>query len=314
MILINFFRLRGACLVLSVLYNSRCLFEDDKGYIYSCDNVRLKGYISEDEQCQKDFHNYFDDQTRIDISDVCTRTSLGQFRYLWSITCLHTTITVLHWFNGYDNSNDNKRMVVIEFNPNKLVYDDFLQINSIISNLKLLEIVRCDIAIDISAPRDIVHLIKDSRTYEFQDHNKNGVTEYLGTRNNTNYVKLYDKMRESNLDSPLTRLEITCRPFISEFKNVVPQVIIEADQITLESMQYSELNSTQIQFVSALKEIPLSARDRVLKKLNYRIRNKLRPYVLADTYSLIIDYKCVQNIFWWLNDCVHYKTFLFNGQ
>lgn len=297
-----------------VLYNSNCLFKDIKGQIYSCDMVRLKGYLADNDECEVAFERYFNDPLRFDVSDVITRLSLGTFKYLWIIQCKHTSITVLHHFNSYTSSSDDNRMTVLEFNPNKLELDDFRQIDRIISNLVEIEIVRCDLAVDIPISRQYVHLIKDNRTYEYQDHNKNGITEYLGTRNSTNYVKVYDKTRESSLDEAITRVEFTCEPNIYEFRKHIPSVLIEHEQIAFELLDHADLSSSQKAIVSAVMKLPFLQRQEFMKGLTYRMRKKLSPFVLADTDRLGFDFACVGSVFNWLLNCVKYRTFTLSSQ
>lgn len=297
-----------------ILYNSNCTFVDRNRNVYSCDMLRIKGYLSDDDECEYGFHKYFDNPMRFDLSDVSVRTKIGTFKYLWTMTCKHTSVTVLHWFNAPSLTDDDRRMVVLEFNPNKLVYEDFLELDRILQFLVSLEIVRVDLAMDIPLPRSLLHLLKDNRNYEYQDHNQNGITEYLGSRNTTNYVKLYDKQKESKLDGAMTRLEFTCSPDMVEFKKHLPHVLVEHEQIALELMEYSDLNSTQIALVSCLKALPVHERVRALKELNYRLKTKLSPYVLTDTYELNLDFACVGSVFSWCKTCIQYKSFARFGQ
>jgi len=295
-------------------YNSNCCFKDNNSYIYSCDNIRLKALVGEDEDCQNGFHCFFDNPKNLRISDVVTRVSLGKYRYMWNVSCDKTTYTVLYWFNGYDNAQENKRSVILDFNPNKMNDEELKEISYLLRFLVDVQIVRCDIAVDIPIPRKYVHLIKDNRTYEYQDHNENGITEYLGSRNNTNFVKVYDKSRESSLDEAITRVEITCEPVLSEFIKHSPTVLIEHEQISLELLEYDNLNSTHMAFVSVLKELDVQSRIKALKSIQRRLRAKLSPYVLSDTYRLEFDKTCVDNVFRWLRSCVYNKTFNISSQ
>ena len=297
-----------------IQYNSDCCFKDDNGYVYSCDNIRLKALLAEDDECIQSFRNFFDNPMNLRVSDVIERHAQGKYRYMWNISCDKTTYTVLYWFNGFDNNPDYRRYIIIDFNPNKLNVNERQEITNLLRNFVEVDVVRFDLAIDIPIKREFVHLIKDNRTYEFQDHNENGITEYLGTRNNTNYVKVYDKTRESSLDEAMTRVELTCAPSLGEAIKHFPSVLIEHEQISLELLEYDDLNSTQIAMVSALKTLSVKDRQQFLKSLNYRMKTKLSPYVLADTYELKIDIACVGKIYSWLSTCVKYKTFIVNSQ
>ena len=296
-------------LIVPVLYNSNCLFEDNNGIKYSCDNLRLQGLLSDDGWTQDDFQRYFNNPANMRISDTYICTGVGKYKYMWSITCKNTTVTVLHCFNGYTNKADDKRRVILDFNPNKLDYDDFTEIHNVIRCLVDLEVVRCDLAIDIPVPRLFANLIKDKRNYEYLDYNKNGITEYLGTRNSPNFVKLYDKEKESNLDNPLTRLEYTCKPSMIEFKKVMAKVLIEKGQTELELSSYDNLLKSQIAIIKVLQGLPVHSRIKALKHFSYVVRKKISPYVLGDTYELKIDLKSVQAVFDWINNAVYNRSF-----
>ena len=297
-----------------IQYNSDCCFKDKKGFIYSCDNIRLKALLADDKECQNSFHKFFDNPKNMRISDVITRLAMGKYRYMWNVSCDKTSYTVLYWFNGFENNPAYRRQVIIDFNPNKLSLIERQEISNILRWLVDVELVRFDLAVDIPINRRYVHLVKDNRTYEYQDHNENGITEYLGTRNNINYVKVYDKTRESSLDEAMTRVEMTCSPWLSESVKHFPSVLIEHEQISLELLEYDNLSKTQITLVSMLKSLNVTSRVQALKTLNYRMKKKLSPYVLADTYELEIDITCVRNIYAWLSTCIDNKTFVVNSQ
>lgn len=297
-----------------ISYNPDCCFQDKNGFIYSCDNVRLKALLGDDKECEEMFRKFFDNPLNLRVSDVITRLSQGKYKYMWNVSCDKTTYTVLYWFNGYDSKPEYKRYVVIDFNPNKMNSNELLEITNLLRWLVEVEVVRFDLAVDVPVERKFVHLIKDNRTYEYQDHNDNGITEYLGTRNNANYVKVYDKTRESSLDEAMTRVELTCSSSLCESVKHFPSVLIEHEQLSLELLQYDNLSKTQLTLVSTLKQFDVKIRAQFLKSLNYRMRKKLSPYVLADTYELEFNSACVSKVFAWLSTCIKYKTFIVNSQ
>ena len=98
----------------------------------------------------------------------------------------------------------------LEFNPNKLGDDpEFKRLWGLISpHVKAAEVVRYDLAVDVPITRNTVRLQKDGRKYK--QELSSSLTEYLGCRNVSGYVKLYDKTEESGLDVPRTRVELTC--------------------------------------------------------------------------------------------------------
>ncbi|GFP78563.1 hypothetical protein bsdtw1_04800 [Clostridium fungisolvens] len=97
---------------------------------------------------------------------------------------------------------------------------------------KLMKIVRYDLAIDYPILRSSCHLLKDNRKYCDIRNSLEDRTEYLGTRSHHGRVKLYNKMIESNLDYPLTRLELTIDADLNcydEIKRIFPTVYVIDD-------------------------------------------------------------------------------------
>lgn len=293
---------------MDISYNSNCLYEDKNGYKYSCDMLRIQGLVADNEECQRDFERYFNDPTNMRVSDTMISTAKGKYKNMWNIACKKTSITVLHCFNGFGDKEDYKR-VILEFNPNKLEYDDFVEVQKIVLNLVELKVVRCDIAVDIPIERSFVTLVKDQRNYRYEDHNDNGITEYLGQRNNTNFVKVYDKQRESKTPNALTRIELTCEASVLEYQKHFPKILIQHEQIALETMNYDKLTASNKVLVEALKTLDVHDREKILRKLGRRIKQKISPYVLADTYELSVDYHCIGKVIDWVSNCVYYKTF-----
>lgn len=98
----------------------------------------------------------------------------------------------------------------LEFNPNKVGNSEGFQqllvyLRQYVSSAVL---VRYDLAVDLDTDRRDYRLAKDGRKYACEL--SGSLTEYLGRRNAAGFVKLYDKQAESDLDAPLTRVEITC--------------------------------------------------------------------------------------------------------
>ncbi len=100
----------------------------------------------------------------------------------------------------------------IEFNPNKLWYDEGLQyvLAAIRKHSKDgLKLVRWDLAVDVPILRESLELLKDKRLYEEVRHSYSNRTQYIGARNKSGRAKLYNKALEQSLDSPLSRIELT---------------------------------------------------------------------------------------------------------
>lgn len=297
---------------MSVLYNSNCLYTDKNGYLYSCDNIRLQGLLADDDYNQEDFQRYFNDMKNMRISDVSTCFTKLKYRYLWNISCKNTKITVMYYFNGMSETQEDRKKVVLDFNPNKLEYDDFVEIQKIVVNLVELSCVRMDLAVDIPIERKFAHLIKGNKNYEFRDYNADGITEYTGRRSEVGFCKLYDKTKESKLETALTRFEITCKPSILEFKKKLSKVLIEKENYQEELMQIDNVKGSTMGIIAVMKSIDVQSRIFAMKKFPKYTQLKIRPYVFADTYSLELDYKCVQAVFDWVTNAVYFKQFIPN--
>ena len=280
--------------------------------MYSCDNLRLQGLLADDEYNQEDFNRYFNDMTNMRLSDVSTNFAKLKYRYLWNIVCKNTKITVMYYFNGLSESQEDRKKVVLDFNPNKLEYDDFVEIQKIVSNLVELSVVRMDLAVDLPIDRKYAHLLKGNKNYEYRDYNADGITEYTGRRNEIGFCKLYDKTKESKLETALTRFEITCKPSIMEFKKKISKVLIETENYQEELFEIDNVKSSTKGLIAVFKCLDVHTRLLAIKKFSRYTQYKIRPYVFADTYSLELDYKCVQAVFDWVTNAVYFKQFIPN--
>lgn len=137
---------------------------------------------------------------------------IGTYREMFTVPVNGTSI--VFGLGSIGKSTDYKRGF-LEFNPAKTFPSEQLEyIYKRIGETKeaRLQLVKWDFATDYKLRRDSLNMLKDKRTYCFIS--SNGVTEYLGTRGNNGFVKLYDKQREIEAkggvcEGPLTRLEIT---------------------------------------------------------------------------------------------------------
>ena len=213
----------------------------DGDIIYSIDNIRLEFDLKYEKNfqlfCMKlDYFNLIEDDN-FELKNYITAKKFA-YKYLYTfINKLNdTSFSVGFCFNQGNKSNYKG---FIDFNPNKVgswkYLNMFLERCQICFKSQVIK--RYDLAIDIPIDRSFVKLIKDKRSYHYlQDRS---VTEYLGKRNNNNFVKVYDKKYESNLDYDLTRVEITIAP---DEVMVYPQIQIKRFQ---NEMLTVELNSTE---------------------------------------------------------------------
>lgn len=104
----------------------------------------------------------------------------------------------------------------LDANPNKVgsdpVFKKVLQFLCSNTDVSQRKIARFDLAIDLPTPREHCFLVKDRRLYIERQHGQEW-TQYLGAKSSKiGRVKLYNKQIEANLDTPLTRLELTLDP------------------------------------------------------------------------------------------------------
>ena len=162
----------------------------------------------------------------------------------------------------------------IEFNPNKVGNDKRLGVLLHILGMYTTKatVKRYDLAHDLPHSRKSIRLSKDRRTYHLVQ--SEGLTEYLGMRDREGYVKVYDKQAEAGLDTPLTRIELTCK---GEWTN--DEIIKHYPQVTYYKHPTNVSNQTEV--------IGLLIADRVergesveeyLKLLNRKTRDKVREF------------------------------------
>lgn len=211
------------------------------------------------------------------------------YRHLWVIRTRHNN----SWTMALDLTGQPKDAVkgMIEYNPNKCMQDDLFNEfwSRLYEKLLTVSLVRYDVAIDIPLPRSQCRLIKEGKKMYQLIEKDDGITEYLGQRSHSGFVKLYDKTIESNLDYAMTRLEITLDAKTS-LMDVFPKVHIYDTQSQL--IFNDELSENDKVLISLLR----ACDDKMfyLKNLNYRKRKKIEPY-LADRV-LQCDVKCCQYV------------------
>lgn len=267
-------------------------FDTKDGIKYSLDMVRLS--IDFNTHAQQ-FCDYMTKLASYDLRfDVSYFQSFKSYSYKHLWTVKDSLDDSASWTIGLDNGGvkDGSSQGFIEFNPNKCMQSElFVEFYEVIRmNSPIRELVRYDMAIDIPLPRSQCKIYRvGKRTYQYIQKD-DGVTEYLGTRSHSGFVKLYDKTIESDLDYPLTRLEITLdkKEF---FEKVFPVVHIVDTQTKL--LTDDGLTDTAKTLISLLRDNP----DRAfyLSQLERRMRKKIEPY-LADKV-LNLDTVCAHNVY-----------------
>ncbi|MBD5531131.1 MAG: hypothetical protein HDQ98_16140 [Lachnospiraceae bacterium] len=278
---------------------------DQNGFMYSCDMLRYRLEFRKKDFDGEKLRKVLCEWGRHDIKDYPLNTSEYKYRNLFTISyddieSTKRVMTVGVGFNG--TSKEDYKDGFIEVNPNKCfsslqcLYD----FQRIVDCCWSFELVRFDLAIDLPIPREALSLSKDGRKYAMEMHSSSDKTEYLGGRNNSGYVKLYNKGREQGDDTvDLSRLEMTCDAewTADQIVSKLPYVntVQFAGSFDQESdIEVRDLSSTQRALVRALRTS--TDRDEIYKSLSANIRVKLRPYIYDDNTTLVYDTTCVQDV------------------
>lgn len=265
-------------------------FISDTKEIYSLDMVRLNIDLGDR---LKQLNNYIQHKADYDLRyDIKYYPSFSAFKYrhLWQIS---VPIDDVSFSLGIDRGGtaETRTKGFIEFNPNKietseLAHDFLYDLTGLCNDITL---VRYDMAIDIPITRVMARLKRIGRKgYQYIDSG-NGITEYLGQRNTSGFIKLYDKTKESNLDYDATRLEITLDRNAS-VTDVFPSVAITNEQSSL--LLDTDLDSTDRVLVSLLRDVENP--QYYMSELGFRKKKKIAPY-LEDT-TLLLNEKLAYEI------------------
>lgn len=265
--------------------------KDPKGYIYSCDMLRLNFEMRSD--CIDMYNAYLENPIRTDITSFPQCFQPYKYRYMYSIDYgeKYGKLALGMVFNG---STSDKYRCFMEFNPNKCMNNSQCEkdIQWLLLNASVAEVARWDLAIDIPVERGLCELRKDKRKYGFEMKSPEDKTEYLGVRNKAGRVKLYNKTIESCLSYDLTRLEITVDSLhLSEVKTHIPEVLVRTAQT---SLHFDELDKTDKLLVKLLRECPTPSL--YMKELHYRKRKKIEPFVIGGDTRLALDDTCIYAI------------------
>ena len=179
---------------------------DTNGNTYSIDYVRIGFNVPSEEV----------DKLRDEISGMgyaYTEKKTGPYKYFFKIDIAEGAVIKvgLSYLRGRLSQVEECFM---EFNPNKIKCNTEFQeiVQAMHAFATSSHFIKGDLAIDIPVTRSKVMIVKDNRKYLLLRYSAENKTEYLGTRNQKNFVKLYNKKIESGLPEDhkeVTRLEIT---------------------------------------------------------------------------------------------------------
>lgn len=294
-------------MILILQYTNEVVFND---LTYSCDNVYLK--VKFHHNRVQEFLNWL---AKVDV--MFMQYGLADLEYYCRKTRKNGSYVHFFTFNLDDGNSfsfgvslitpDVATMEcgVVDFNPNKVgqhyVFKKFMDELRVYTRKRVID--RWDLAIDIPQDRGLIRLVKDRRDYSTHDSGGGAYTEYLGQRNKVGRVKLYNKSKEIKLDYPLTRLEITCDSRIGSVSNTegrylfeffyMPEVLCLPYQHGMSYALDDTLKPTDKCILSLANEC---GRYDFLKSLGRKKYEKLKPYLLDESRTLIVDYDSVRQV------------------
>lgn len=254
------------------------------GSILSCDNLRLTFQLKDDAKLISEFHQSF--AFREDVDCYNPALVFGRYKYMWTIHYAEDISLSI----GVGLISKNPQLTCqdgfIDFNPNKVCsierfWVDFEYFKQFFAALSCK---RCDIALDIPIERKKVFLRKDQRMYSLVLKSIDNKTEYLGTRSNVGYVKVYNKLIESSLDSALTRVEVTCDLNSSSYLDNFPSVFTMCD---VNKICDDKLSSTDLVIVRNFGQIACAGLNPFenFDILKFEKRKKLEPFLPIEPIS-----------------------------
>lgn len=260
---------------------------DSNNYTYSIDNVIveyiIKGHI--------DITNIIDDLVKkYDLSNEywnrlnCPYCSKYQYYNNHYHVCNGIYIMSGKYSTKSDltNTYDIYPIIKLEINPNKHgnkpIFNDllkFLKENSGDCTLK-----RYDFCIDIPLKKECIEVIgsrKEKGLYKG--------TRYYGQRNKDGYLKIYDKAKEMNIETDLTRIEYTL--VYDKGKNAKKGINLQDIYISCDDLKELEVNKTDkalIRFYNLCKSNNIDC-ENILNDLDKRTKKRIIENINGYTYN-----------------------------
>lgn len=264
--------------------------KDSSGYVHSIDNLILSYYVENiglkcinklilDLQVIKDKYpdvNYWE---KLNISP-CRKYSF----YQHAIHLDDGIYILLGHYTDYDKDTKQANvfpMIRLELNPNKhgnkpIMKDLMELINSTCYDCTLS---RYDYAIDIPLPPDKINV--------FGSNKEKGLykgTRYYGQRNKNGFCRIYDKQKEQNSESPLTRVEHVFST-VKTTKNLsFEKIYIEDEKEDVEKL--SKTDAVIVELCTTLKANNLDF-ENILDKLDRRKKKNIISHLNGNGYRLL---------------------------
>lgn len=270
-------------------YNS---IVDDNGYIHSIDNVivtyYLKCSVNKCIELIREIKDKFgsDNYWERLNAPACQKWS-------WYQNHIHLEDGIYISIGRYSDYDKNLKkwfifdMMKVEVNPNKhfdkIIFQGFLDFIREWTGGGYLN--KHDYAIDVPVMPSMVKVYGSRK-----EPGLHKGTRYWGQRNKHGYLKIYDKQKESALESPLTRIEHTlCTNEPLSFENVY---IVKINDIEHDLSELSGVNRVIVEMCHALMSKGEDIEE-YLKDLDSRKRKKLEPFIVGRSEQLRY------------NECIH---------
>lgn len=283
------------------------------GVIHSCDNLRLAFECS--EKGLSSLTRWFNTMPQIQYYQSFKDYT---YKHLFVFGTKGLSFSVGLSLNG--NSKADAYKGFVDINPNKILgnvcfaggfvradeitpFDEDTEkcfcfylrhqlaalFSDIIRQLKLcclsISVRRFDFAVDVPYPRNEVQLLKDKRNYYLFSRSALDFTEYLGQADAGGRVKVYNKQIESELDYPLTRIEVTCDSFdYHRFSEKWPKVYLR---------QEVDFDNDSL-MIKLLRRLPGDEFNTFYSSMNYRTREKYKSVLFQ--YPFIVPEPAFQAV------------------
>lgn len=212
---------------------------------------------------------------------------LPSFRYAYytNHVWLDGVVLSLGKWTNYDKADKRAYsldMMRLKVNPNKHAGTPLLDAVMGILGEYSREgyLVRYDYAIDVPvAPNDV--LVVSSR----KEKGLYKGTRYFGQRHKHGYLKIYDKGKEQDLDTELTRIEYTLVPDeVPSWDNIVVRAPVEGTQ---PASALSSQCRLYLDMLLELRELGAGI-DSYIERINYRTWKQIEPHLYAGV-KLVFD-------------------------
>lgn len=258
------------------------------GYIHSIDMLYIEyfSYLSPDKLLEvvRAVHERYPD---VNYDEYLDKPYSSKWQFYNTNVCFGGVYLQMGKYTNYDKVTktfDILNMFQIRLNPNKLMHLDYIKdlLSSLMIHVSSGVIKKFDYAIDIPLPMKSVHIF-DSR----KERGLYKGTRYLGQSGRHGYCKIYDKQKESNLDSVLTRVEFT--QMANMKRNIDNVFVMTSDALKTDFNELDSVNRTIVEMYLQIKslggEYEFDINPRRMAKIKEYISGQ---YVSLD-YGTILD-------------------------